>query len=395
MHKRVVMRALASVALVVFSVGCGGGSSAGTGSKAPYLISISTDLSAGFSAVAGIPYAEGFEAYFTHVNSQGGINGHKVQMDILDDRSDVQAGLANYQKELNTNSLGFFLTAASAVNSVLGPKASQDHFPFSTPIYNGGANIPDYVYDFNLSASMAATALTKYVTTKVTTPNPKVAFLSYDTPSQRANVPPISEALKAKGFTTVYNEYVPQTTVDFASSGAAIANLKPDFVVLNLLDTQFAQGVQAVRSRGYTGPISNLSAVVSDATWKKINDPNVVEPVAVPSLSDADIPATKDLKQIAAETGHTQGSSLPAWVLTYVHAEVVGAALAKCGDSCTREKLNTALSNTTIDANGLMVGRPGYTPTDKTMEKGLAIIYYDAAKGYTTTVQGFGFDQKV
>jgi len=381
------------MAAVIVLAGCGGGSTATTtGTKTPYKLTLSTDLSGPFSAVAGISYAEGFEAWMTHVNSTGGINGHKVEMDVMDDRSDVTTGLANYQKALNSDSLAFLLTAASAINGPLGPKANADHFVMSTPIFNGGQNIPDYVYDFNFSASLAASVIVKFAESKATAgAGKKVAFISYDTPSQRASIPVLEALFKTKGWTTVYNQFVPQTSVDFSVAGAQISGLKPDFVIGNMLDSQFAGFVTSIRSRGLDAPVSNFTANIAGTTWAKINDPNVFAPTPVPSLADLSIPAVKDLNDIAKESGHTQGMGIPAWAVTYVHAQVVAAALAKCSDPCTREKFNTALGNTTVDPHGLMVGRPGYTPTDKTLEKGLAIIAYDAKKGLTTPVTGFGF----
>ena len=370
---------------------CGGAASTPAGAKAPYKLTLSTDLSGPFSAVAGISYAEGFEAWMTHVNQTGGINGHKVDMEVMDDRSDVTTGLANYQKSLNSDSLAFLLTAASAINGPLGPKANADHFPMSTPIFNGGVNIPDYVYDFNFSAALAADVIVRFAESKVPSGSKKVAFISYDTASQRASIPVLEALFKSKGWTTVYNQFVPQTSVDFSVAGGEISGLKPDFVIGNMLDSQFAGFVTSIRSRGVTVPVSNFTANIAGTTWAKINDPNVFAPTPVPSLNDLTIPAVKELNDIAKESGHTQGMGIPAWAVTYVHAQVVAAALAKCADPCTREKLNTALQNTTVDPHGLMVGRPGFSPKDRTMEKGLAIIAYDTKKSLPSPVPGFGF----
>ena len=47
--------------------------------------------------IAGVatPYRDGINAYFSFVNGQGGIGGHKIKFTALDDATNVTTGVAN------------------------------------------------------------------------------------------------------------------------------------------------------------------------------------------------------------------------------------------------------------------------------------------------------------
>jgi ABC-type branched-subunit amino acid transport system substrate-binding protein len=373
-------------------VSCGG-SSQSAGSKATYSLAISTDLSAGFSAVAGIPCSEGFQAYMAGQNAAGGINGHKIKVDVMDDRSDVQAGLANYQKALNSDDLAFLLNAASAIVGPVGAKAINDHIVQSSLAgYLGGIAVYQYTYGINPSINNFLATLTAYAASKVTSQSgAKVAIIQYDSPGVRANTPAVEKAFKDRGWNVVYSQLVPQTTVDFSVAGGQIASAKPDMVVSNMLESQLAGFVSAVRSRNMTAPIENFNSNISDSAFGKINDPNLFLLRFTASASDKSNSGITKLRKVAADTGHSQGLDNSFFVLCYVHAQVVAQAIQKCGDSCTRETFNKSMEQTSVDPNQLMAGRPGYSATDHVMPKGNAVVAWDNTKQVPVTVPNFGF----
>jgi branched-chain amino acid transport system substrate-binding protein len=375
---------------------CGGQSNPpASGSKAPYQLTISTDLSGPFSASSGIPQTEGFLAYVANTNAAGGVNGHKVRMEVLDDRSDVQTGLANYQNALSSSTLAMLMEQASAIAGPVAAKAINDHLVVSNNTeYMGGGVFP-YIYDVYPSADLYAKTLGDFAATlakSVTTP--KVALLLFDTPAQRSGFGPrFEKVLKDKNWNVVYKEFVPIATVDFSVAAGTIGSAKPDVIATNLLDSQLPAFVSALRSRGVMTPVVNTVAIITDATLKKINDQNVYLLQFTISPSDTANPSVVAVRKAGAESGHIRGLENGLFMLGYVHAQVILAALAKCGDNCTREGLNGALEQTDVDSNGLMAGRPGYSKTDHTMPKKLAVVRFDSGKGFPTAVTGFGFDK--
>ena len=106
--------------MAMISASCGGSTPAATGSSAapvekkPYTVTVATDRSGAFSA-SGVPNATGFQAFMADLNTKGGVNGHKINVQALDDRGDVATALANYQQTLASDSLGIFMENPSAV----------------------------------------------------------------------------------------------------------------------------------------------------------------------------------------------------------------------------------------------------------------------------------------
>ena len=170
------------VMLAVAVAACGGTStSSSSGAKASYTLTIDTDFS-GPNAAGGVAAGNGFQAYFDELNAKGGVNGHHIDLVVLDDRSDVPTALANYQQTLAGNSLGFMAMAASAVIAAVSPKAIQDGIVTSNNGgYNQGVGVFPYIYNQNPTGPTFFAAVSAFAASQVQHPQgAKAAFIAYD-----------------------------------------------------------------------------------------------------------------------------------------------------------------------------------------------------------------------
>src|ERR1700722_9373494 len=102
--------AVALGAVAALSVGvlaaCSSSSSSTTsttsGSKAPITIGISLSLTGDFSA-DGTAYDQGYKLWAKDVNAAGGILGRQVKLTILDDKSDPNQVVTNYETLITTD----------------------------------------------------------------------------------------------------------------------------------------------------------------------------------------------------------------------------------------------------------------------------------------------------
>lgn len=393
MHHLKFQRLAAIIIAGTTCLACGGGNTqgGGGGNKAPFTLGISTDLSGRFSAPAGIPCAEGFETYMAQQNAQGGINGHKILLDIMDDRSDVNTGLANYQKVLGSNDLALLLNAFSGISGPISVKAINDHIVESQQAgYMGGVGVYPYIYNLAPSFDQYVATLTAFAQTKVSGGAGKVALIQFDSPLVRGSIASVNKAFSDKGWSIVYNQFTPSTSVDFSVAAGEITSAKPDIIVAELLEPQLGGFVAAVRARGNNAPVLNFNGNISDTVFGKVNDPNTYLVRFTASPTDKSNPAVVAMRDQALQTGHTQGIDNPYFVLCYVHGQVVAQALQKCGDSCTREGLNKAMEETGVDTNHLMAGRPGYSSKDHVMPKGMGVVQWNPATAAPTFVANFG-----
>jgi branched-chain amino acid transport system substrate-binding protein len=386
-------RLLAGLAAVLAAaLACGGSSGGGGGgSKASYTVTINNDKS-GVFASSGVPDTNGFQAYMAHLNAAGGVNGHKINVMDLDDRSDVPTALSNYQQTLSSNSLAFLENTNSAVIAAIGAKATADGIVEASPGgYKSGVGLFPYIYTLNPAGTAYYNIVSSFAASEI--PNhtgASAAFIAYDSALTETFQPAMGRAMEAKGFKMTYSQLVPATAVDFAVAAGNIASAAPAIIVTSLQDTQIVQFVNQVRARNVSVPIINFSSNVSPASMKKLNDPKmfVVEYVADPTNTSSQ--PVNDMLKVAKQTGFTQDDDSFFWVEAYVFARVVAAAIGRCGDTCTRQSFNDALEKTSVDGAGLMAGNPGFSKDDHVMTKKAAVFQWDDSHGYLNSVKGFG-----
>src|SRR5579863_3646363 len=79
-----------------------GAASSATANSTPITIGASLSLTGDFSA-DGQAFKQGYNLWVKDVNAAGGILGRQVQLTILDDKSDPNQVVTNYQTLINTN----------------------------------------------------------------------------------------------------------------------------------------------------------------------------------------------------------------------------------------------------------------------------------------------------
>jgi branched-chain amino acid transport system substrate-binding protein len=385
-------------AVVAAAAGCSSGQAGsaagaqGSGAKAAsYTVTADSDLS-GPSDVGGIALMNGFRAAIDTANSAGGAHGHKINVQVLDDASDLPTGLSNFGEAESSSSLGYFLPNASPIADAIAPKATSEKYPTVTVnSYMGSA--ADYQYAMAPLGPAYANTLASFAGTLI--PNPHsatVGYLDFQSPSAQSLQANVAKVFADKGYKSVYSQVVPLTLTDFSVEAAAIAKANPSLFVMAVLDAQLVPLVTALRQRGYDGPIINWDTPISDGSLKTLNDKKLyVLELGVDVSNTKDASVAKVLTA-AHKYGLTQGlDSSTNYIEGWVLANIVVAAIEKCGNNCTRQSFNTALENTTIPGAGLMYGNPGFSPSDHIMIKKPAVTQWDAANGYSATVQGFGF----
>jgi branched-chain amino acid transport system substrate-binding protein len=94
---------------------CGGGAndSGGSGSNgSSYKIVLISDLSGAYSSVSE-PGAAGAEIAVNNINASGGINGKKLDLEVIDSQSSPTVALAGAQKAMAENPLAVIMLSGS------------------------------------------------------------------------------------------------------------------------------------------------------------------------------------------------------------------------------------------------------------------------------------------
>src|ERR687887_304454 len=127
---------LAFVAAVGLAAGCGGGGGS-SDSNEPITIGISLPLTGEFSQ-PGTAAKQGYQVWADTVNSQGGLLGRKVELDIKDDASDQNTVVADYNALISRDNVNLLLgTFSSLLNLPASAVAERNHMLYVEPA--GGA----------------------------------------------------------------------------------------------------------------------------------------------------------------------------------------------------------------------------------------------------------------
>jgi len=222
----------------------------------PITIGVSLPLSGRFSE-PGTAAQRGYEVWASMVNESGGLLGRPVELSILDNNSDQDTAVADYEK----------LITVDEVNLVVGPFSSFLVIPTSEVAARYGyafvepaGGAPD-VFTRGLTnlffaqpggSTAQGEAFAKYVLSLPEDTRPKTfAIVSQDDPFTTGVMDAIREGLVAGGVELVFDElYAPETT-DFSSIAIQLADLNPDLVAGGTILEDSVGQVRAYQEAGY------------------------------------------------------------------------------------------------------------------------------------------------
>lgn len=385
--------ACATAVAVLVTAACSNSSSSGGPSSGSYNIGMSMDLS-GPIAFNGKPAAAGFEASIKHINATGGVNGKKINLQVLDDASDIAKGRANLQEFVSKHDLAAFGWILSDVSSALLPLATKDKMPI---VGLGGPDsefepVQPYYFSYELRTSRLATAILNYIATQAKTANissPRIAIMAADVASARSVVARAKTDIAKLGWSLVNVQYIPVAPTDVSAQAAAIKKANPDYVLLDHNDAGALVAVRGLRSQGVNVPVINQWAGSSDSTFKQLGNGYVAfRTYASPSQTNipavkamVDDPAAKAYKSEMINSYFTQG---------WVAGQILKRALEKCGKDCSSgEAFAKALESVgTIDTHGLSSGPLKLTASTHEWVQYVRFYKWDSSTGKVVPASG-------
>lgn len=259
--------ALAATAVAVLATGslaaCGSSSSGGSGgsSKGPITIGASLSLTGDFSA-DGQSFKQGYEMWAADVNAQGGLLGRKVKLTILNDASNPDQAVTNYQTLINTDHVDLtFGPYSSLITTPAEAVAARAGYAFpegaggAPTVFNTPANQAAHnIFDVALPIKNELVPFLNWIKSLPAAQRPKTA--AYPMVDSPFTVPPVQLAqkeLQALGVRTVYSKIFPEEVADYKAPADQVASKAPDLVVLGSSDVPtVAAFMQAFEQQHYT-----------------------------------------------------------------------------------------------------------------------------------------------
>ena len=221
-----------------------GSSASGSASSTPITIGASLSLTGDFSA-DGQAFQRGYELWVKDVNAAGGILGRQVKLTILDDKSDPNQVVTNYQTLINTDHVDLtFGPFSSLLTAPASAVAARNGYAFvegaggAPSVFDTQSNQADHnVFDVALPIADELMPFVNYIASLPASQRPKTA--AYPMAQDPFATPPVQLAqskLEALGVKTVYSKIFPEENSSYKPAADQVANKNPDIVVLGSTD---------------------------------------------------------------------------------------------------------------------------------------------------------------
>lgn len=200
---------------------------------------------------------QGYEVWAAFVNESGGILGRQVELTILDNASDQDTAVADYEKLITVDKVDLVVGPFSSFLVIpTSEVAARYGYAFVEPA--GGA--PD-VFNRGLTnlffaqpapGDEQAIPFTEYILALPDDQRPSTfAVVSQDDPFTLGVMDGVKAALTEAGIELVFDEiYAPETT-DFSSIAIQVADLDPDLIVGGTQLEDAVGQIRAYQEAGY------------------------------------------------------------------------------------------------------------------------------------------------
>ncbi|HXF56551.1 MAG TPA: amino acid ABC transporter substrate-binding protein [Actinomycetota bacterium] len=224
--------------LALVAAGCARGAAPeqSPGQQAPIRIGVSLPLTGEFSE-PGTAARQGYEVWAALVNEQGGLLGRPVELIVLDNASDQDDAVADYEKLITVDKVDLVVGPFSSFLVIpTSEVAARYGYAFVEPaggapeVFNRG--LRNIFFAQPAVAAKQADPFARYVLNLPEEVRPKTfATTSVDDPFALAVMEALSPQLKAGGLEEVLNEVVPPDITDWSGLASRLADLQPDLII--------------------------------------------------------------------------------------------------------------------------------------------------------------------
>jgi branched-chain amino acid transport system substrate-binding protein len=208
--------------------------------KTPVVIGASLSLQGSFSA-DGQAFMRGYELWAHDQNAAGGLLGHQIKLKILNDASQPNQAVTNYQTLINVYHAKLLFGPFSSLLTL--PTVVVAH-RYGMAFVEGAGGAPSVfatklsnLFDVSLPVDASTLPLLNYIKSLPASQRPKTA--AYPTSNDPFTQPQITFAqgiLSAAGIKTVYSKVFPAEPTQYKGIADQVARSKAQIVVLGSVD---------------------------------------------------------------------------------------------------------------------------------------------------------------
>ena len=236
-RRRTATAALALAATVGLTLsGCTASSDAGGGDDDPIVVGISLPLTGDFSE-PGKGVERGYQAWAQIVNEQGGLLGRQVELKILDDQSNADRVVSDYESLIAQDEVDLVFGPFSTRLVVPSARVAEEYGMLFVEPAGAAAEVFEQGFE-NLFYAAPAVAddhynhLAEHLLSLPEGERPETAAVAaMDDPFAQGTAYGLRDKLADAGVEILVDEVYPPNTTDFSSIAAKIAESGADVVI--------------------------------------------------------------------------------------------------------------------------------------------------------------------
>jgi branched-chain amino acid transport system substrate-binding protein len=368
--RRILRIAALGTATVLALNACGGDDDGSSASDGPIVVGISLPLTGDF-AEPGKGVQQGYEAWAKITNDKGGLLGRQVELKILDDQSNADRVVADYEQLIGNDQVDLVVGPFSTRLVVPAARVAEEYgMLFVEP---AGAAKEVFEQGFkNLFYAAPAVAndhynhLAEYILAMPAGQRPAtVAYAAMDDPFAQGTAYGLKEKLEAAGLRTVADEVYPPNTTEFSSIAAKIAASKADMLVGG---SQYQDGVNlivALQQLRYQPKLAAFSTAPTNPEFAKAIG-NKTEGILAPTGYSQKAPYPSNKEFVEKYTAQFGTAPEEDQANAYTTGQVVAAAVTAAGcaeqGDCQKKLVDWVRKNTVDTVVGPLswdeAGRP-------------------------------------
>lgn len=381
MKMRRTLAVVPVVSLAVMASSCGGPGAADGGDDDTITIGISLPLTGDYSE-PGKGVERGYRMWEDHINANGGLLGKQVELKVVDDRSNAETVVADYEA----------LIAMDGVDLVFGPYSSRLVTPaarvaeeygmlFVQPAGSAAEVFEQGFTNMFYSAPSVADQNYNHLAEQILSlpkeQRPKTAaYATMDDPFAQSTAYGLKALMEEAGVRTVADEVYPPNTTDYSSIAAKVASSNADMLVGGTQYQDAVNMIVALRQLDYQPKLAAFSTAPTNPEFSKAIGKSTAGIIAPTGYTpEAKFPSNVEfVKKFKAEYG-----SLPSEdeANAFTTGQVVAAAVEAVGcaeQGDCQEKLADWLHENEVDT---VVGPLSWDETGKPQGAHLIQQYVD------------------
>ncbi|MCA2011087.1 ABC transporter substrate-binding protein [Cereibacter sphaeroides] len=322
-----------------------------------YRIGLSGALT-GPTAGSYAPAIEGFQLYIDRLNEAGGIDGHPVELIVLDDSGEASRGATNSRRLLGQEDVLLMINAS--LSSTFAPMMA-DASRAGVPLLFAASACPAEVFPpaqplFYCTTAFGAVydsrATLDFIEAQAGT-DISLGLSAMAIPLSRGEIEAAEGLATERGMRPQAPTIVPPPTADYTPFATSISQAGADWVYSWAPWVTEVRTFEALRRLGWEGDYIAWAHLEAEGELARLQDPGF-HAIGANSLFAEDLPVHQEIRAAAEAAGATYSPDQMAegWVAGLV----VEAALRGAGWPATAESVNAAMSQLDVDTQGLRGG---------------------------------------